>query len=77
MLTDLVTQRNQQQDLFEDNSSVERSKALICVIDSINSHMGNGTLCLAGESSGGDWRMKQQLRSPRYTTRIGELKSAS
>ena len=75
MLSELVTQRNQQQDLFDDHSGAERSKALMNVLDSINSQMGNGTLCLAGEGFGGDWRMKQLLRSPRYTTRVGELKT--
>ncbi|MGB1311965.1 MAG: DUF4113 domain-containing protein [Leucothrix sp.] len=30
---------------------------------------------MAGEGFGGGWRMKQKLRSPRYTTRVGELKT--
>ena len=75
MLTELVSHRNQQTDLFQDNKNAERSETLMAVLDSINSQMGNGTLCLAGEGFGGAWRMKQQLRSPRYTTRVSELRT--
>ena len=75
MLSELTSYRNQQQDLFTDHSSTERSEKLMAVLDEINSQMGNGTVCLAGEGFGGGWRMKQQLRSPRYTTRVGELKT--
>ena len=74
MLTELVSYRNQQTDLFKDNAGAERSEALMDVLDSINSKMGNGTVSLAGEGVGGGWRMKQELRSPRYTTRIKDLK---
>ena len=74
MLTELVNHRNQQTDLFDDNTNAERSKELMMVLDSINSQMGNSTLHLAGEGFGGAWRMKQLLRSPRYTTRAGELR---
>ena len=75
MLSDLVSQRNLQQDLFNQSGGSERSEALMDVLDSINSKMGNGTVCLAGEGFGGGWRMKQELRSPRYTTRVGDLKT--
>ena len=75
MLSDLVSQRNLQQDLFNPSDGVERSDALMNVLDTINSQMGNGTLSFAGEGFGGGWRMKQLLRSPRYTTRVSELKT--
>ena len=75
MLSELVNHRNQQTDLFDNNDRAERSTALMAVLDSVNNQMGNGTLCLAGEGFGGSWRMKQLLRSPRYTTRVGELKT--
>lgn len=74
MLSGLVPQQNQQQDLFDQNKGTKRSDALIEVLDSINSKMGNGKVCFAGEGFGGGWRMRQRLRSPRYTTRIKELK---
>ena len=74
MLSDLTSQQNQQQDLFDQDKGTKRSDALIEVLDSINSKMGNGKVCFAGEGFGGGWRMRQRLRSPRYTTRIKELK---
>ncbi len=42
-------------------------------MDKINTQMGRGTVRLARVPSVGSWVMKQQLKSPGYTCRWGEL----
>ena len=46
-------------------------------MDAINGKMGQGALYLASSSVGSDWRMNQQYRSPRYTTRWCDLPEVS
>ncbi|MGM0564132.1 MAG: Y-family DNA polymerase [Pseudomonadota bacterium] len=47
------------------------------VMDAVNGKMGQGALYLASSSVGSDWRMNQQYRSPRYTTRWCDLPEVS
>jgi DNA polymerase V len=42
-------------------------------IDAINARMGSGTLRFAAADIGGNWRMNQQYRSPKYSTDWKEL----
>jgi DNA polymerase V len=44
-------------------------------LDKINTTMGRGTVRLARVPASGRWAMKQQLKSPSYTCRWGELPS--
>lgn len=74
LLMDLVNHQYQQQDLFSETQN-HRSDALMTTLDAINAKMGNGTLRFAGEGFEAGWRMKQRLRSPRYTTQFSELKT--
>jgi DNA polymerase V len=46
---------------------------LMTVIDSLNSRYGNGTIRFASEGMRQDWKMRSDLRSPRYTSRWDEL----
>ena len=51
-----------------------RSAKLMAAMDAVNTKMGRGTLTpasVAGDRGG--WRMKQDKRSPRYTTCLDEL----
>jgi DNA polymerase V len=73
LLMDLVSHRNQQQDLFAEGES-QHSESLMTTLDLINAKMGSGALRFAGEGFDAGWRMKQQLRSPRYTTQFSELR---
>lgn len=50
-----------------------RSQELIATLDRINASMGRGTVRLAQVSAQGGWAMKQESRSPCYTSRWGEL----
>lgn len=73
---DLVSPRFVQADLFAETAQAQHSAALMKTLDAINSKMGKGALRFAGEGvdDKAGWRMKQQLRSPRYTTQYSELR---
>jgi DNA polymerase V len=42
-------------------------------MDQLNREMGSGTLFLAGAGIDPVWRMRQDNRSPRYTTHWAEI----
>ena len=51
----------------------QRSEQLMQVVDQLNDKMGRGTLRFAAQGIDRRWQMKQEMRSPRYTTRWNEL----
>ena len=74
-LGELVTAEAQQQDLFQTSINQEKTGRLMHALDSINRKMGRATLKLASEGvqDRQPWRMKQERRSPGYTTRWEDL----
>ena len=50
-----------------------RRDRLMAVMDRLNRQMGSGTLFLAGAGIDPAWRMRQDNRSPRYTTHWAEI----
>ena len=46
---------------------------LMSIIDSLNNRYGNGTIQFASEGIKQEWKMRSDLRSPRYTSRWDEL----
>ncbi|HEY9823912.1 MAG TPA: DUF4113 domain-containing protein [Stenomitos sp.] len=56
-----------------DAPATSKSDALMQVIDSINQQFGKGTIRFAAAGLKQSWSMKQEKRSPRYTTRWDEL----
>ncbi len=75
MLSGIQSQHHEQGDLFASSSPV--NSPLMQVMDSINQQYGRGTLRTASELLGKKWLMKQDLRSPRYTTCWHELRTVS
>ncbi|MNR51006.1 DNA polymerase V subunit UmuC [compost metagenome] len=61
-----------QPDLFAVSADPRRA-ALLQTLDQVNRHYGSGTLRLASEAVSADWRMRQEQRSPRWTTCWDEL----
>ena len=51
----------------------QRSEQLMQVVDQLNAKMGRGTLGFAAQGIDRRWQMKQEMRSPRYTTQWNEL----
>ncbi|WP_427454797.1 Y-family DNA polymerase [Litorimonas sp. WD9-15] len=74
MLTDLLPLADRPATLF--HPGPERDPALMEALDVLNARFGRKSLTLAGEGTaakGKSWDMKAGHRSPRWTTRIGEL----
>lgn len=73
MLLDLQPLSARQPTLFDDVASLERRRKLMSVMDTINSEFGRGSLRLASSGTKPAWAMRQERRSPRYTTQWTEL----
>ncbi len=76
MLSSIVNDETIQGNLFVPSAKIS-SCILMNVIDNINFSMRNDTLKFASSGTTQDWKMRQELRSPRYTTRWSELKKIS
>ena len=70
---DLVPEDYQQDHLFIEQEDPSKSDQLMQLLDTINKDMGSGTVFLAAQGTKKDWMMKNQHRSPRYTTNWNEL----
>lgn len=75
MLVDLRDKNTLQMDLFHSVSSEERVKTsgLMSVVDKINHRYGSQSIKLAAEGYSKPWAMRQERRSPCYTTRWSDL----
>ena len=50
-------------------------RLLMSMIDNVNFAMRNDVLKFAASGTTRDWKMRQELRSPRYTSRWNEIKT--
>ncbi len=70
LLPDLMPNGMQQLSLFQDDAGYNpKSERLMTVLDAINQAHGRHTIHYASQALGGNWRMRQNLKSPAYTTR--------
>ncbi len=74
-LSKIVSQEVLQVDLFgEYTLEREYKKArLMAVVDFINQWWGHNTIFFGAQGIGREWKMRQERRSPRFTTRWGEI----
>jgi DNA polymerase V len=72
ILSGIVPDSSIQASLFDPPTSV-KGRLLMSMIDNINFSMRNDVLKFASSGTKHDWKMRQELRSPRYTTRWDEL----
>jgi DNA polymerase V len=79
LLNDLVPDEGRQRDLFFDASEPKytQSAKVMAVLDAINQRYGRQTLKLGSEGFKAPWKMKQNFKSPGYTTNWNELIQAS
>ncbi|WP_417455603.1 Y-family DNA polymerase [Kiloniella sp.] len=68
----LVGAQGVQQNIFAKND-VKKSKALMSVLDDLNRSHGRDTVHFAASGMNDDWKMRQKMISPRYTTRWSDL----
>jgi DNA polymerase V len=72
ILSGIVPDTAIQASLFNPPAS-EKNRLLMSMMDNINFAMRNDVLKFAASGTNHDWKMRQELRSPRYTTRWEEL----
>ena len=62
-----------QTDLFSQIQASPKSSALMRTMDSINKKMGKESIKLASEGFKRRWKMRQENKSPSYTTKWGDI----
>ena len=72
VLMELSPREQRQADLFAAAPDPRRQR-LMQTLDSINKTYGHGCVKLASEALTPNWEMRQDVRSPRYTTQLSEL----
>lgn len=78
ILMDLAPQTVQQASLLDDAPPPVRDRsALMETMDAINSKWGKGSVCVGSAMHSGDWRMKQQRKTPNYTASVGNMPFAT
>ena len=69
---DIVPDRAIQQNMF-DMVDREKQKKLMEVVDRLNSGFTRNNLSLAIQGGRRKWKLKQELLSPCYTTRLSDI----
>ena len=77
MLGELVPAQGVQTDLFSQATASPKSSALMEAMDSINKKMGKESIKLASEGFKRPWKMKQNSKSPSYTSKWNEVLSVN
>ena len=72
-LQELVPDTHRQLHLFAPNEGLARRQTVVQVVDSINQRFGRETIWYAAAGRTPGWKMRQEHRSPRYTTCLDEL----
>ena len=72
MLGELVPAQEVQTDMFS-HATLPKSAALMTAMDSINRKMGKESIKLASEGFKRPWKMKQDSKSPSYTSKWDEV----
>lgn len=72
MLSGIVPDESIQGNLFAPPSR-NKNRMLMSMMDNVNFAMRDDVLKFAASGTSRDWKMRQELRSPRYTTRWEEL----
>ena len=73
MLSELVPAEGVQIDLFSQSQGSLKSDELMATMDRINQKMGKASIKLASEGFNKPWKMKQDSKSPCYTTKWEEI----
>jgi DNA polymerase V len=73
MLTLLSDKQARQRSIFDHAAVTQRSTQLMTALDTINRDYGHGTVRSGASGFTQRWAMRNENRSPRYTTRWDEL----
>ena len=72
MLSGLVPEASVQANMFLP-AATNGNRQLMGMMDNVNFSMRDDVLKFAASGTNRDWKMRMELRSPRYTTRWSEL----
>jgi DNA polymerase V len=81
-LDGLTSDKNIQQDLFEDTINKEHNEKIMQAFDVLNNKFGRGTIHLGmgdlakvnvENDDRASWKMKREMLSPCYTTRLSDI----
>ena len=72
MLSGLVPDETIQGNLFTEEKH-NGKRLLMSMVDNVNFAMRNDVIKFAASGTTRDWKMRMEMRSPRYTTRWDEL----
>ena len=76
VLSEITSNTLRQDDLFAEPQLVEESK-LMAVLDSVNERFGRGVLRISSQDAGQEWGMRQERKSPAYTTNWDDVPVAT
>ena len=72
MLSEITPNSKRQEDLFAEAEPAGESK-LMSVLDRVNQRFGRGVIRISSQDAGEDWSMRQERKSPAYTTSWQEI----
>jgi len=72
ILPDLLPASVAQSSLFDDETNTRQTEQLMATLDQINRRYGKSTVRYASEMLSQRWHMRQQYKSPSYTTQWAE-----
>ncbi|QVL57007.1 MAG: Y-family DNA polymerase [Simkaniaceae bacterium] len=75
MLSELVSEKESQLDLFSKDKQASKKSQVIQALDQVNTHFGSKTLSFAAEGIDKKWKSNAEKRSPNYTTCWEEIPS--
>jgi DNA polymerase V len=71
MLSEISPVTHRQADLLEED--VPTSGKLMLALDTLNQRFGRGTVKVSTQGAYSDWQMRQERKSPDYTTSWDEI----
>ena len=75
MLEHLTPATNRPRTLFEDRNALERRERLMSALDSVNGKYGRMTVVPAAQGFERKWKMRADMKSPAWTTKITDVPS--
>ncbi len=72
MLSEITPNTQRQENLFAEAEQQDESK-LMAVLDRVNQRFGRGMVRISSQEASRDWKMRQERKSPAYTTCWTEL----
>ena len=73
MVSGIVPDNQLQTNLFYENKHAEKGRKVMAKMDAINRIMGRDKVKMAAQGFGRNWRLRQEKKSPCYTTRLDEI----